>query len=124
MKELADLCGSTQKRIGRALETLGLWKVGARSTPKARDGGYVGFRCYPNLENYPLTVWHRDKTLATLKTVGVIPLPSFAAPLPDEANDPDPDGEKADESNQDEDPYDYDEEPRTIVDDVEYGYEE
>ena len=82
MKELAALCGSTQQRIGRALAKLGLWIVGGRPTRKAHDNGYIGLRQYPNYEEYPLPVWHKEKALAALKTVGITPLPSFNAPPP------------------------------------------
>jgi hypothetical protein len=82
LKELALMCGSTQKLIGRALEKLSLRIVGGRPTRKAVDGGYVSLRYYPNHEDYPLTVWHKEKTLAALKTIGITPLPSSTAPPP------------------------------------------
>lgn len=71
MKQLAIELGTTQKRIGLALDRLGLWDVGSGPTQKARDGGYTSLRYYSNLENFPLTVWHREKTLAALATIGL-----------------------------------------------------
>jgi hypothetical protein len=98
MKELAVLCGSTQKRIGLALEKLGLWIVGGKSpTLKARREGYIGLREYPGHENYPLTVWHREKTLAALKTVGITLLPTFTADVAAQAADEDDDADSENE---------------------------
>jgi hypothetical protein len=67
MKELAVLLGSTQKRIGLELEECNLWVIADGPTTKAIEGGYVSLRYYPNLDKYPLTVWHREKTIAALK---------------------------------------------------------
>ena len=107
MKELAHLCGSTQKLIGRALEKLGLREVGGKPTPKAYRDGYVGLREYPDLEDYPLTVWHREKTLAALATVGITLLPTFTADAAgqtaDEDEDPDSEAEVEYEDDEDED---------------------
>jgi hypothetical protein len=79
MKEFAKTCGSTQKRVGLALERLGLWIVGGSPTQKAHQEGYIAFRTYPNKENYPLPVWHREKTLEALASVGIKPLPVVAS---------------------------------------------
>jgi hypothetical protein len=75
MKEIAKTCGSTQKRVGLALEKLDLWIVGRSPTQKAYREGYIAFREYPNKENYPLPVWHREKTLKALATLDIVPLP-------------------------------------------------
>lgn len=80
MKELAAIFGTTQKRIGRALEALGLWEVGEGPTSKARQKGYVGLRYYPNREKYPLTVWHKEKTIAILEDNGFTRVDHKAVP--------------------------------------------
>jgi hypothetical protein len=82
MKELAVLFGSTQKRIGLALERLGLWRVPNKATLKARQQGYVGLRQYPDLEDHPLTVWNREKTIAALESAGLKLLPTFTGHSP------------------------------------------
>jgi len=112
MKEIAEMCGSSQQRVGRALAKLGLWIVGDGPTRNASDGGYVTFRTYPHrpdIGDRSLPVWHKEKTLAALKTVGIIPLPTFAAYLPapqpldqDEEND---DADENEEGDYDEDDY-------------------
>ena len=101
MKELAVICGSTQKRIGLALQGLSLWSVGGGPTPKARREGYVGLRYYPNHEDYPLSVWHKERALAVLKTVGISPLPTFTVPPP--VPNPEPQDEKDRDSDSEED---------------------
>jgi hypothetical protein len=85
MKDLAVICGSTQQRIGRALAKLGLWIINGRPTPKAYAEGYIDRRQYPNrpdIGDRSLAIWHTEKTLAALKTIGVTPLPEFVAPPP------------------------------------------
>ena len=114
MKELAIICGSTQKRIGRALAKLGLRTVGGGPTPKAYAEGYVASRDYPHrpdIGDQTLATWHKEKTLAALETIGIIPLPTFAAYLPapkpldqDEDDDDDAD-EDSDEDHDSEDEY-------------------
>jgi len=85
MKELAKLCGSTQKRIGLALAQRGLWIINDRPTQKAHDEGYIQYRDYPHrpdIGDRTLPVWHVEKTLAALKTIGIEPLPEFTASPP------------------------------------------
>ena len=85
MKEIGIICGSTQRRIGRALAKLGLWIIGVSPTDKATAGGYVQYRQYPHrpdIGDRTLPVWHVKKTLAALKTVGILPLPTSAASPP------------------------------------------
>ncbi len=82
MKEIAIICGLNQKRIGRALARLGLWRINDRPTQKAYAEGYIQYREYPHrpdIGDRSLPVWHKEKTLAVLKTIGIVPLPEFTA---------------------------------------------
>lgn len=83
MKELAEICGSTQQRIGPALARLGLWNINGGPTDKASSEGYIQYRTYPlrpDIGDRSLPIWHKEKTLAALKTIGIVPLPEFTAP--------------------------------------------
>jgi hypothetical protein len=85
MKELARQCGSTQKQMGLALAKLNLWIVGGCPTRKADAEGYVRYRTYPHrpdIGDRSLPIWHKEKTLAALATIGIFPLPRFTAPPP------------------------------------------
>lgn len=85
MNELGDVCGMTQQEMGRALARLGLWILNDRPTRKAEGEGYVKYRTYPHhpeIGNRSLPIWHVQKTLAALKTIGIEPLPEFTDPPP------------------------------------------
>ena len=95
MQELGILLGSNQKRIGLALANLGLWIIDKEPTAKAIDGGYVSLRYYPGFDKYPLTVWHREKTIAVLQAAS-------EDEYPDEDNNFDSDSEDEDLLDEDE----------------------
>ena len=95
MKELGVICGSNQQLIGRALDDLGLWIIDDEPTEKAFAEGYIQYRDYPHrpdIGDRYLPTWHKEKTLAALETVGIVPLPEYAAlcavpsPVPPAAN--------------------------------------
>lgn len=82
MNELGDICGLTQKEMGLALARLGLWIIDHRPTDKAIAAGLIQWRDYPHrpdIGDRKLATWHVGKTLAALKTIGIEPLPEFAA---------------------------------------------
>jgi len=85
MNELGDICGISQQEMGLALARLGLWIIDDCPTQKAFAEGLIQWRTYPHrsdIGDRSLPIWHVQKTLAALKTIGIEPLREFTAPPP------------------------------------------